>query len=65
MTVGNDKPVDRCDRSLEAGVLMDSPLPYHPLGGSEVLHRAGAMETPPAVISPRPGDGQIRDSTLP
>ena len=31
MTVGNDKPVyrcDRCDRSLEAGVLMDSPLPF-------------------------------------
>ena len=26
--------------------------------------RAGAMETPPTVISPRPGDGQIRDSTL-
>ena len=22
------------------------------------------METPPTVISPRPGDGQIRDSTL-
>ena len=44
---------------------MDSPLPYHPLGGSEMLHRAGAMETPPTVISPRPGDGRIRDSTLP
>ena len=32
MTVGNDKPVYRCDRSLEAGVLMDSPLPPSPVG---------------------------------
>ena len=43
MTVGNDKPVYRCDRSLETGVLMHSPLPYHPLGGSEVLHQSGGL----------------------
>ena len=22
---------------------MDSPLPYHPLGGSEVLHQSGGL----------------------
>ena len=32
MTVGNDKPVYRCDSSLEAGVLMDNPLPPSPVG---------------------------------
>ena len=60
VTVGNDKPVyrcDRCDRSLEAGVLMDSPLPFDEwteVFGSERL--TGALLDRLTHPRPHPGD---------
>ena len=33
----------RCDKALDAEVLTEHPLSYHPRGGSTVLHRTGEL----------------------
>ena len=44
--MGDDKPTyrcERCDRILDAEVLLERPIIYHPMGGSIVLHRNGEL----------------------